>query len=50
MLFKKNLKESNCKPKKTWADKGSESYNRSMKSWLEKNSIKMYSMDNKRKS
>ena len=35
-LFKKNLKESNCKPNKIWVDKGSEFYNRSMKSWLEK--------------
>ena len=29
-----------------WVDKGSEFYNRSMKSWLEKNDIEMYSMHN----
>ena len=28
--------------KKIWADKGSEFYNRSMKSWLEKNDIEMF--------
>ena len=31
------LQESNRKQSKIWVDKGSESYNRSMKSWLEKN-------------
>ena len=31
--FQKNLKESNRKPNRTWVDKGSEFYNRSMKSW-----------------
>ena len=36
MLFKKHLDESNRKPNKLWVDKGSEFYNRSMKSWLEK--------------
>ena len=41
--FQNILKESNCKPKKIWADKGSEFYNRLMKSWLEKNAIEMYS-------
>ena len=34
--FQKTLDESNCKPNKIWVDKGSEFYNRSMKSWLEK--------------
>ena len=34
--FQKILKESNRKPNKIWVDKGSEFYNRSMKSWLEK--------------
>ena len=33
--FQKNLKESNRKPNKIWVDKGSEFYNRSMKSGLE---------------
>ena len=31
------LQESNRKQSKIWVDKGSESYNRSIKSWLEKN-------------
>ena len=34
--FQKVLKESYRKPNKKWVDKGSELYNRSMKSWLEK--------------
>ena len=45
--FQKFLKESNRreamskgrKPIKIWVDKGSEFYNRSMISWLEKNAI-----------
>ena len=41
--FQKVLDKSNCKPNKIWVDKGSEFYNRSMKSWLEKNAIEMYS-------
>ena len=32
--FQKILKESNRKPEKIWVTKGSEFYNRSMKSWL----------------
>ena len=48
--FQKKLKESNCKPNKIWVDKDSEFYNRSMKSRLEKNSIKMYSTHNEGKS
>ena len=31
--FQKILDESNCKPSKIWVDKGSEFYNRSMKSF-----------------
>ena len=31
------------KTNKIWVDKGSEFCNRSMKSWLEKNSMRMYS-------
>ena len=31
------LKKSNRKPSKIWVDKGGEFYNRSVKSWLEKN-------------
>ena len=38
----KMLKESNRKPNKIWVDKGLEFYNRSMKSWLEKNAIGMH--------
>ena len=34
--FPKTLKESNRKTNKIGVDKGSEFYNRSMKSWLEK--------------
>ena len=34
--FQKILKESNRKSNKIWVDKGSEFYNESMKSWLEK--------------
>ena len=39
--FQKILNGLSCKPKKIWVDKGSEFYNRSMKSWLE--IMKMYS-------
>ena len=42
--FQKILDESNCKPNKIWLDKGSEVYNRSIKSWLEKTAIEMYSI------
>ena len=48
--FQKILKESNCKPNKIWVDKGSEFYYRSMKSWLEKKDIKIYSTHNEGKS
>ena len=44
--FQKILKESNRKPSKTWVDKGSEFYNRLMKSWLEKEFIEIYSIHN----
>ena len=50
MLFKKLLNESGCKPHKILVDKGSEFYNRSLKSWLEINDIEMYSTQNERKS
>ena len=48
--FQKILDEPNRKPSKTWADKGIEFYNRSMKIWLEKNDIEMYSACNEGKS
>ena len=35
---------------KIWEDKGSEFYNRSMKSWLQDNNIEMYSIHNEGKS
>ena len=44
--FHKILKESNRKPDQIRVNKGSEFYNRSMKSWLEKNDIEMYSTHN----
>ena len=48
--FQSILKKSNRKPNKIWVDKGSELYNRSMKSWLGKNDIEMYSTPNEGKS
>ena len=48
--FQKLLKESNQKPNKMWVDKDSEFYNKSMKSWLEKSDIEMYSTNNDGKS
>ena len=48
--FQKVLKESNRKPNKILVDKDSEFYNRSMKSWLEKNDVEIYSMHNEGKS
>ena len=41
--FQKILGESNRKPNKIWVDKSSKFYNRSIKSWLEKTGIEMYS-------
>ena len=41
--FQSILKKSNKNPNKIWVDKGGDFYNRSMKSWLEKNDIEMYS-------
>ena len=48
--FQKNLEESKRKPYQIWVDKDSEFYYRSMKSWLEKNDIEMYSIHNEGKS
>ena len=49
--FRKIFKKSKPKPSKKWVDKGSEFYNRSVKSRLEKrNAIEMYSTHNERKS
>ena len=48
--FQKILDQSNRKPNKIWVDQGSEFYNRSMKSQLEKKGIEMYSTHNEEKS
>ena len=48
--FQKILQESNRKPNKILFDKGGEIYNRSMKSWLEKNGIEMYPTHNEGES
>ena len=48
--FQSILNKSQRKPNKIWVDKGSDSYNRSMKSWLENNDIEMYSTHNEGKS
>ena len=48
--FQKILNKSGRKPNKIWVDKCSEFYNRSVKSWLEKNYIEMYSTHNEGKS
>ena len=47
--FRNILHEPNCKPNKVWVDKGSEFYNRSMKSFLRNNNIKMYSTQSEEK-
>ena len=44
------LDEFNCKANKIWVDKSCEFYNRSMKSWLQDNTIEMYSLHKKVKS
>ena len=49
-VFQKFLDESNRKPNKIWVNKGSELYNRLMKSWPEKKTIEMSSIHNKGKS
>ena len=40
--FKNFLNESSLKPNKVYLDKGSEFYNRSIKSFLQNNDIEMY--------
>ena len=44
--FQKFFKEFNRKPNKIWVHKDSEFYNRSMKSWLGKINIEIYSTHN----
>ena len=48
--FQKSWKESNRKPNKIRLHQDSEFYNESMKSWLEKNGIEIYSVHNEGKS
>ena len=48
--FQSILNKCNRKPNRIWVDKGSEFYNRSMKSWLERNDTEMYSTHNEGKS
>ena len=48
--FQKILGQSRRKPNKVWVDKGSEFYNKSMKSWLQDIHINMYSIYNEGKS
>ena len=50
MRFKNILDDSKRKPNKIWVDKGSEFYDRSMKSWLGKNEIKINSIHKEGKS
>ena len=47
--FQKILDESRRKPNKIWVNRGCESYNRSIKSWLEENGMEMYSTHNEGK-
>ena len=49
-VFQKILKEAHLKPNKMWVDKGSGFFNRSMKSWLEKDNIEMHLTHNEEKS
>ena len=48
--FQKVLDESNHKTNKIWIYQGRKVYNRSMKSWLEKNAIQMHSTHSEGKS
>ena len=50
LMLLKILDDSKRKPNKVWLDPGSEFYNRSMKSWLEKNIIEIYSTHNEGQS
>ena len=49
-IFKKISDESNRKPNKIYVDKGSEFYNRSIKSWFQDNDLEMCSTYNDGKS
>ena len=41
--FRKILNGSDCNPNKMWVNKGSEFYNRSTKSWLQKGERNIFS-------
>ena len=45
-VFEQILDEYNRKPNEIWVDKGNEFHNKSMKSWLAKTAIEMYSTHN----
>ena len=48
--FQNNFKKSSRKPNKILVDKGSKSYNSSMKPWLEKHDMEMHSTHNEGQS
>ena len=48
--FQKILNESRCKPSNISVDRASGFYSKSLKSWLEKSDIEMYSAHNERES
>ena len=48
--FQEILNESSRKAKKICADKGTQFYNRSIKSWLQDNDIEIYSIHNEGKN
>ena len=48
--FQSILNDSGSKPNKIRFDQSSEFYNKSFKTWLDDNDIKMYSIHNQRKS
>ena len=49
-VFQTNLDESNHRPNKIWIYKCRRFYNRSIKSWLQDDDIKIYSTHKERKS
>ena len=48
--FQKVFDQSGCTPNKIWLDKGSDFYNRSIKSWFQDSDIEIYSRHNEGKS
>ena len=45
-VFIEIVNESNCKPNKLWIDQGRESYNKTLREWLDNNDFLMYSTHN----